>query len=144
MATLGVATPMMRAKSMAFWMMSFFSCRFGLMFSAASVIEQRLGVQRHVKAEHVRHAAARAQRVLGQHGLDHLVGVQAALHDHFDLAARSHASAHLGRSVAVLHINDLDTIEVDVGFRGHQADALGGANQHRARSGRGGPNPWRR
>ena len=42
-ATLGLAMPMMRAKSMAFWMMSTFSGKVGRMLSAASVIRSGLG-----------------------------------------------------------------------------------------------------
>ena len=43
MATFGVSTPRMRAKSIAFWMMSCFSARLGRMFSAASVMSKGLG-----------------------------------------------------------------------------------------------------
>jgi hypothetical protein len=79
----------------------------------------------------MRHAAARAQGGLGEHGLDHFVGVQAAFHQHLDLAARSHAGGQLCRCVAVLYRVNLHPFEVDARLGRHGADARLGAHEHR-------------
>ena len=93
--------------------------------------QQGLAVQRHIEAEHVRQAAARAQGRLRQHGLEQLVRVQAALHQDFHLLAGGHAGGQFGRGMAVLHGVDFHTVQVDAGQLRRTADAAFGADQHR-------------
>jgi hypothetical protein len=92
----------MRAKSMAFWMMSTFSISVGRMLSAASVMSSGLsysGTSNRNTCDMRRPVRKRA----GEHRVDQLVGVQAAFHQHLDLALGRHVGGQLGRRMAVRH-----------------------------------------
>ena len=93
--------------------------------------QERLGVQRHIEAKHMRHAPAGAQLGARQHGVDQLVGVQAALHQHLDVAAGGQLGGFFCRRMAVRHRDDLNAGQVDAAFFSELAHARLGADQHR-------------
>ena len=88
-------------------------------------------VGRHVHDEGVAHAPLGAQPGLGGHDLaEQLVGVQAALHEHLDLARPRERRGRRGRGVAVLRGHDADAGEVGAVRLCHRADAGGRTDQH--------------
>jgi hypothetical protein len=122
---LGFGVPMMCARSMAFWMMSTFSS------SVGSDVDRRVGdhhrarVGRHVHQEDVADAALGAQAGAAGDDLGHqFVGVQAALHQGFGVAAADQRHRHRRRFVAVPDVHDAVVLEVEAVFFGDGADAL--------------------
>ena len=79
----------------------------------------------------MRHAATCAQLRSGQHSVDQLVGVQAALHDDFYVTTGRQFGCFLSGGVAVRHGDDLCLAQVDVVFSGQVADTHLGTNQYR-------------
>ena len=79
----------------------------------------------------MRHTASCAQLRPGQHGVNQLVGVQAALHDDFYVTTGRQFGSLLCGGVAVRHRDDLSLAQVDVVLRSQVANAHLGTNQYR-------------
>ena len=79
----------------------------------------------------MRHAAPGAQCTLSEHRLHQLIGVQAAFHQHAHLSQCRQLGGLGGCGVAVLHGQDLGTVQVDACLFGYGAQAGFGGDQHR-------------
>jgi hypothetical protein len=92
--------------------------------------EQRLVIGRHVHREDMRKAPFRAQTAgAARHGVQQLIGMQAALHQQFG-AARAHGfHGGFGRSMAVSCIDDRGIAEGQAVLFRHLPDAPLGTNQ---------------
>ena len=93
--------------------------------------DQRFVVQRHVEPEHMRHAPPRAQGWLGQHRVNQFIGVQAALHDHFHIALGRHVCPQFGSRMAMRHIVELGTAQVNAGLLRYFFNARTRPDQYR-------------
>jgi hypothetical protein len=130
MATLGASVPMMRAKSMAFWMMSAFSGSVGRMLIAASVISSGLGYSGTSKRKTcdrrrpVR-SAGWPSTALSSSSVCRLPFISTSTSLLAAISAASWAAAWL------CSMQDLHPFQAQAGFFGHAADAAFGADQHR-------------
>ena len=93
--------------------------------------QQRLAVQRDVEAKYMRHASPRAQLRAQQHGVNQLVGVQAAFHQHFHFPIDRHFGRFFSRRMAVRYRDDLDAAQVDASLLGDVTYAPFRTDQHR-------------
>ncbi len=101
------------------------------MFSAASVISNGLWYSGTSKRNTCDMRRPVRSAGCGQHGVNQLVGVQAALHEHLDIAAGGQLGRLFGSRMAVRHVDDFNTGQINAGLCGHMANTHFGTNQHR-------------